>query len=150
MKPRCSIVLIALSFLLCLGSSGLASAASVTGAGVVSVSGTPVVWSVSARSGSGRAQGVMHAGAGGQVLFIANVIDLCVLGNQAAVIGLITHSSTQDVPPGQYLYVGIEDNGRTGDGIGFAGASPDLLPCASLLPFSSATPITSGNFTVTP
>src|SRR5262245_45814409 len=115
MKARCSIALIALSLLLCLGGSRLASAASVTGAGVVRLSGGTVVMSVSARSGSGGAQGVMHAGIGGQLQVIANVIDLCVQGNQAVVAGQITHSSVEYVPPGSYLYFWIEDNGRTGD-----------------------------------
>jgi hypothetical protein len=147
MKARCFIALAALCILLSLGGSRLASAASVTGAGIVRFGGAPFVMSVSARSGSGGAQGVMHVqlGQGGA---IANVIDLCVQGNQAAVIGQITHSTFGFATVGDYAYFVIEDNGRTGDRA-IAFPNSDLIPCANLLLFERF-PITSGNFTVTP
>jgi hypothetical protein len=134
---------------LCLGSAGMATAASVTGAGViqlVSSTGPPpgtLSVAVSASSGPGGTAGTLLIGSEKNPQFysdgyrlIANVVALSVVGNTAFGLAEITHTTVPDYKPiGMLIAFAIQDNGATGDavslGYGFS-------------------PLDNGNFIVTP
>ena len=161
MKTRsliCSTLCLAVS---CLGSASIAMAQSITGAGIARTDpgGPPFSINVSARTGPTGPAGTVYAHIG-NLQVLTKVVDLCVVGNAAIVISEITKSSVEELPIGSFVPSVFQDNGNTGDRVGFLITGPfdEFTPCLDFvadLDFILATDadvftLTHGNITITP
>ena len=96
----------------------------------------------------------------GNLQVLTKVVDLCIVGNAAIVISEITKSSVEALPIGSFVPSVFQDNGNTGDRVGFLITGPfdEFTPCLDFvadLDFILATDadvftLTHGNITITP
>jgi hypothetical protein len=112
----------------------------------------PITVSVSARIEPTGPQGTLRKGTG-EAETICDVVDLCVVGNQAFVVAQVKHSNAGE-PVGWFLFFGFQDNGRSGDVLSFVSPyiSPVPIAACALVGEPSVFPllVTTGGFEVSP
>ena len=145
---------------MCLGSASIAMAQSITGGGVtpVDAGGPPISISVAVWTGPAGPAGTVRFGRG-NIQLVSKVADLCVVGNAAIVITEITQSTVAELPIGSFAPWVFEDNGQTGDRLGFfTGPFDEFTPCSEFVDFldfilatdADVFTLTRGNITITP
>jgi hypothetical protein len=153
MKSRFLIFTSLVLAVLCLGSASNAMAQSVAGGGTIDFgSNPPSSIDVSARIGASGPTGIIRVGAG-QVELVFKVTDLCVSGNRAGIVAVLTHSTIGYPPAGVRVGFVFEDNGRTGDLVGITpfAIPPEVTACDVLgYPYLAVYPLDKGNITVNP
>jgi hypothetical protein len=135
----------------CLAAPAMAQ--SVTGGGAIVLSpGDSTSINVSARSGPA---GIIHYSTK-TLAITAEVVEFnsgCVVGNEAIVVGEITHSTNPDYL-GAFFFLFVQDNGNRGDVVQFV-PQEDFISCEDLFPnfpfiITNGFTLTGGNITVSP
>jgi hypothetical protein len=148
MKSRFLIFTSLVLAVLCLGSASNAMAQSVTGGGQTDTFGGHFYLAVSAHIGTSGPQGTILFGEKGDHL-AATVVDFCIFGNRATIIGQVTRSTFDFSPVGSYVVLFVNDNGNSGDLALPVPVGPTQPPCLDFGPLPPFLVIT-GNITVTP
>ncbi|HEX4950114.1 MAG TPA: hypothetical protein VFZ34_25840, partial [Blastocatellia bacterium] len=154
LRVRPSLCLVVLALFL-LGSAGPANAQSVIGGALIKQGDSPqipITVSVSAQIGPSGPRGILRKGTG-EAQTVCDVVDLCVVGNQAFVVAQVKHSTAGE-PEGYFLFFGFQDNGQTGDVFSLVSPyfSTEPVPACTLAEELSflPLPVIEGGFDVSP